>query len=571
MLSTKINLPPSRADLVQRPRLLKKLDPSLSPGQRLTILSAPAGFGKTTLVIDWQRHLAELGIALAWFSIDEGDNDLIRFLRYLVAALQRTQPELGKSSLALFDLPQVPEIESLVIPLINEIEELPEQLVLVLDDYQEISNPAIHQAVSYLLVHQPAQLHLVITTRVDPNLPLARLRARGELIEIRSEELCFTTDETSDYIKYASKIALTTEQLSELEKTTEGWAAGLQIAGLTLQYLAERQVDEGEVNKFLASFNGSHQYVFDYLAQEVINRQDTGTINFLHQTSILDQLNPALCDAITGRNDSEQILRALDRTNLFILALDENRQWYRYHHLFAEFLRIGLASNHWIELYKRAANWFEQNGLFEKAVAYALKARDWEQASRLIRQLAGKLIKQGELSVLLNWMDALPISVLQADADLCIYKGWISLLQNSMGVTATLAEQAENVIRVEDHATMHGRLLGLKAYLAYGRGEVQEAARLGLESVDLIGQDDPYSRKWVLAMLGSIQRQAGSVPAAIRSFEDAILTTESQRVEDVQAFDIGLAILQSNLQVAYAMHAEHRRAIAYSNDLIRRY
>jgi LuxR family transcriptional regulator, maltose regulon positive regulatory protein len=571
LLSTKINLPPGRSSLVQRPRLLKKLDLSLLPGNRLTILSAPAGFGKTTLVIDWQQSLAERGIPLAWFSIDGGDNDLIRFLRYFVAALQKIKPELGQTSLAVLDLPQTPDIESLVVPIINEIAELSGQFVLVLDDYQEITNPFVHQAIGYLVNHQPVPLHLVITSRDDPILPLARLRARGELNEIHSEELCFTSDEVLDFINCGSCISLTAEQAATLDRTTEGWAAGLQIAALSLQSLADRQADPAEVNEFLAGFNGAHQYVFDYLAQEVLDRQDVGVIDFLTQTSILDQLNPSLCDTITGRDDSEKILKVLDRSNLFILALDEHRQWYRYHHLFAEFLRTGLDSNRWADLYNRAASWFEQKGMFEQAISYFLRAKNWEQSSRLIRQMSGKMIKQGELSALLSWIDALPASVFRADADLCIYKGWISLLRNSMSVTGTLAEQAEKVIRPEDSSTTRGRLLGLKAYLAYARGDTQEAARLGEESVNLIGQDDPFSRKWVLAILGGIQRQSGSVPAAIQAFEAATLTPESQDDRDIHPFDIGLTILQSNLQVAYSMHGERRRAIVYSTDLIRQF
>ncbi|MDR3574118.1 MAG: LuxR C-terminal-related transcriptional regulator [Anaerolineaceae bacterium] len=571
LLSTKTNLPAGRPSLIQRPRLLNKLDLSLLPGNRLTLLSAPAGFGKTTLVIDWQRHLAGRSVSLAWFSIDARDNDLVRFLHYFVAALQIVQPEIGQTSLAVLDLPQTADIESLVIPLINEISEFPGQMILVLDDYQEISNPEIHQALDFLLDHQPPQFHLIIVTRQDPNLPMARLRARAQLNEIRSQELCFTLDEALDFIKCGSSLMLTSEQAAVLQQNTEGWAAGLQIAGLSLQSLARHQAEPAAVDQFLASFNGSHQYVFDYLAQEVIDRQDAGIIDFLHQTSILEQLNPALCDALTGRTDSERILKELDQSNLFILPLDERRQWYRYHHLFAEFLQTGLASSVWPDLYNRAAGWFEQNGMVEQAVFYALKAGSWDHASRLIRQLAGKLIKQGELSALLSWIDALPPAVLQADADLCIYKGWISLLRNSMGITGTLAAQAEKVICSQDSAATHGRLLGLKAYLAYAGGDTQAAARFGSEAVNRIGHDDPYSRKWVLAMLGGIQRQSGSVPAAIRAFEDAILTSETQAEWGIQTFDIGLAILQSNLQIAYSMHAERRRAIAYSTDLIRQY
>ena len=395
LLSTKLNLPPRRPSLVTRPRLLELLDGGLLPGCRLTVLSAPAGFGKTSLVIDWASSLAERGISLAWLSLDEGDNDLSRFLRYLVAACQKLRAEMGQTTLASLDLPQRMPVEGLIVPLINDLEDAPGDWVLVLDDFHLISDLAVIQAVTYLLDHQPAHFHLVLTTRHDPMLPLARLRARGEVNEIRASDLRFNREEGLEFIRRVTRLGLNEEQSAQLDQRTEGWAAGLQMAAIALQAFSARQGGAPEVNDFLGSFGGTHQYVFDYLAQEVLNQQDQEVVDFLRDTSILDRFQPALCDAVVGKPGSEQILKRLDQSNLFILPLDERRQWYRYHYLFAEFLRAGVDPQRRIELCRRASAWFECSGLVEEAITFALRAQDMQRAGRLVREAAPALFNSG--------------------------------------------------------------------------------------------------------------------------------------------------------------------------------
>lgn len=572
LLSTKLSLPPRRPTLVLRPRLQQKMDLSLLPGHRLTILSAPAGFGKTTLVVDWQSSLAERCIDFGWLSLDESDNDLTRFLRYFIAALQKIQPELGQSTLAALDFPQLPPVESLMVPLINDLVEYPCPLVIVLDDYQTINDLAVHKAVGYLVDHQPPQFHLVITTRSDPLLPLARLRARGEVNEIRSADLRFTPEEVFEFIERAAQMTLTSDQAAFLEQGTEGWIAGLQIAALALQTFNGRQTELAEVDSFLASFGGTHQYVFDYLAQEVLSRQDPVVLDFLYQTSILDRLNPGLCDAVTGRSDSEQILKELDHSNLFILPLDERRQWYRYHRLFADFLRVSLDAAHQAELYGRASTWFEQNGFLEEAISSALAGKDWPNAGRLIRQSAGHLLKSGELTTLLNWFQALPPAVMDTDFELCTILGWISLLHNKTSIAVRQAEQAEALLTADTPPGRRGRLMSLQAFLAYACcGSGDDALRMAQEAASLIDPADSYFHMTTLSLVGQLQRQFGQVSDSIRTLETIIYTGEREAKAGPHKVNSALAMLQGNLVITYHLHGEHRRGAALCQDIVRDY
>jgi len=569
LLSTKLNLPARRPTLVDRPRLLQKLDLGLQPGIRLTLLSAPAGFGKTTLVADWQSALAQRGIPLTWFSVDAGDNDLVRFMRYFIAALQKVQPGLGQAALAVLDLPQLPQVESLMVLLINDIEAAPGEFVFVLDDYQVITDLSVQEAVNYLVDHMPGSLHLVLTTRTDPLLPLPRLRARAEVNEIRSADLRFTSEEAFEFVRQASRLALTPDQIAALDQSTEGWAAGLQIAAIALQALTTRSAGSPGIDAFLASFGGTYQYVFDYLAQEVLKQQQPEVIDFLYQTSILERLNPGLCDALTGRSDSARILRLLNQSNLFILPLDVRRQEYRYHRLFADFLRAGLDPDRLAELNRRASGWCAQNGLAEEAIAYALAASDWPAATALIKQVITTNFKSGEMLTFNRWLDALPASILHANADLCVCKGWISILQNNIGTSLSMVEWAEKAIEAGGQTASRGRMLGLKAQLNWGLGNLEEAFRLTEEAVSLIAPADGFFRTMALNLLGQMSRVHRSVTKSIAAFEEAIQSTQRQGNWETGQVDIGLAILRSNLIISYMEHGEVQRADTLCRESIR--
>ncbi len=332
ILATKLYIPPPRAKIVLRPRLIERLNEGLAPSRKLTLISASAGFGKTTLVSEW---VAGCERPVAWLSLDEGDNDPTRFLTYLVAALQTIADKYWSRGVGVLQSPQPPPTESILTALLNEITTIPDHFVLVLDDYHVIDSKPVDQALAFLLEHLPPQMHLVITTREDPPLPLARLRARGQLTELRAADLRFTPAEAAEFLNQVMGLNLSAEDIAALEARTEGWIAGLQLAALSMQ-------GRSDATSFIQAFTGSHRFVLDYLVEEVLQRQPEGIHSFLLKTAILDRLSGSLCDAVTGREDGKGMLETLERGNLFIIPLDDQRQWYRYHPLFAEVLQARL-------------------------------------------------------------------------------------------------------------------------------------------------------------------------------------------------------------------------------------
>src|SRR5436305_8619727 len=356
LLTTKISVPPVRLNMVTRPRLTQRMNTALRG--TLTLIVAPAGWGKTTLLSAWHADARPGAWPLAWVSLDEGDNDPIRFWTYVISALNPLHPGVGETPLALMYGSSSPPIGDVLASLVNALIQLPTETVLVLDDYHLIEAQPIHDALTYLVEHLPPNLHLVIASRSDPLLPLARLRARGALTELRAANLRFTTDETTTYLTEVMGLSLSAEQVAALEARTEGWIAGLHLAALSLQGR-----DDGA--SFIASFTGSHRYVVDYLIEEVLSRQPEEVQDFLIQTCILDRLSGPLCDAVRERDDSQARLEHLERVNLFLVLLDDERQWYRYHHLFAEVLRSRLqqaAPMLVSELHHRASMWYEEHG-----------------------------------------------------------------------------------------------------------------------------------------------------------------------------------------------------------------
>src|SRR3990172_7704255 len=375
VLATKLYIPPPRPKAVPRPRLIERLNEGLPSGRKLTLISAPAGFGKTTLVSEW---VAGCERPVAWLSLDEGDNDLTRFLTYLVAALQTLAlsevegiaTNIGEGVLAALQSPQPPSTESILTALLNEIATIPDNFVLVLDDYHVIDSKSVDNALTFLLEHLPPQMHLVIATREDPQLPLARLRARDQLTELRAADLRFTPSEAAGFLNQVMGLSLSAEEVTSLEDRTEGWIAGLQLAAISMQ-------GHQDATSFIKSFSGSHRFVLDYLVEEVLHQQSESIQTFLLRTSILDRLCGPLCDAVLldSSASGQETLEYLERANLFIVPLDNERRWYRYHHLFADLLRQRL-QHHVVlpgvtresgravdELPQRASQWYEDNGL----------------------------------------------------------------------------------------------------------------------------------------------------------------------------------------------------------------
>jgi LuxR family maltose regulon positive regulatory protein len=406
LLTTKLHVPHPRPHLVHRPRLLQRLQQGLE--QTLILLSAPAGFGKSTLLADW---LTACAIPAAWLSLEPQDNDPARFLSYLLAALQASDPQLGRTVQALLHPLQPAALESVLTFLINNLQARMdrdhEHVILVLDNYHVITNGSIHHALSFLLEHLPPQLHLVLVTREDPPLPLAQLRGRDDLLELRAAELRFTQQETATYLVEVMGLPLSAEECALLQARTEGWITGLHLAALSL-------LNHDDRASFIKAFSGSHHYVMDYLLEEVLSRQRKAVQDFLLQTALLERLCAPLCDAVRAQDDSQTLLDFLEQANLFLIPLDDKRQWYRYHHLFAEALRQRLqqtAPTLVPELHHRASRWYEQHGLFAEAISHALATPAPEEAARLIEQYGWAFIVGSHLQTLCGWFQALPESL----------------------------------------------------------------------------------------------------------------------------------------------------------------
>ncbi len=421
ILATKLYIPPPRPKVVLRPRLIERLNEGLSASCKLTLISAPAGFGKTTLVSEW---VAGCERPVAWLSLDEGDNDPTRFLTYLIAALQTIAANIGEGVLGVLQSPQPPPIESILTALLNEITTIPDNFILVLDDYHVIDSKPVDEALTFLLEHLPPQMHLVIATREDPHLPLARLRARGQLTELRAADLRFTPAEAAEFLNQVMGLNLSAEDIAALETRTEGWIAGLQLAALSMQ-------GHQDAASFIQSFTGSHHFVLDYLVEEVLQQQSESVQTFLLRTSILDRLCGPLCDAVllAPSASGQETLEYLERANLFIVPLDNERRWYRYHHLFAELLRQRLHQSDAspteeggsvAELHIRASQWYEDNGLEIEAFQHAAAANDIERAERLIEGKGMPLHFRGAVVPILNWLESLPTTVLDARPSLWV-------------------------------------------------------------------------------------------------------------------------------------------------------
>ncbi len=420
-LSTKLHQPPSRADALLRTRLIQRLEDGAREGRTITLISAPAGFGKTTLISAWLQHSHRRA---AWLSLDQGDNDPIRFWRYVIASLQTLEASWGEAALGMLIAPQAPPLESVVTALINDLAAVPHPIVLVVDDYHVITDLNIHTSLDFFLDHTPPHLHVAITTREDPPLSLPRRRARQQLTEIRAADLRFTLGEAADLLNSIMRLGLTSADIAALEQRTEGWAVGLQMAALSLQGRSDQHA-------FIRAFAGDDRYIADYLLEEVIQRQPSAVQDFLLKTSFLPRLNAALCDVTLDRHDSRSVLADLDRANLFIVPLDHRREWFRYHHLFSDLLRQRLSETitelELAGLCQTASAWFEQHGLIDEAIGLALRARDYDRAARLIELHVDWLFKHSELQTLADDVGALPPDFLARHLHLLAMRAWALL------------------------------------------------------------------------------------------------------------------------------------------------
>ncbi len=585
LLKTKLYIPQLRPNCVPRLRLTQKLAQALT--HPLTLISAPAGFGKTTLISEWQASLADDDFPLAWLSLDEDDNDVTRFWAYVIAALQTLQPEIGAEALTMLHAswrrPSLPK--AFLTSLINDLTQLNVDGVLVLDDYHVIESRLIHDALAYWLEHLPRCLHIILASRTDPALPLARLRARDQLVEIRAADLRFTAEEAALFLNQVTGLGLTPEDVAALETRTEGWIAGLQLAAIALQArltraeslpsLPSRQ-GRGDVSSFIAAFTGSNRYVLDYLVEEVLNRQPEGVQTFLMQTSILDQLCASLCDAVTDRSDSQTILTMLEQANLFTSPLDEERRWYRYHPLFAEFLhsRLGYTQpDHVPKLHRRAADWYERNGLIDDAVAHALAAQDWQQAARLVEQVSQTLLMRGEMSTLQNWLQALPDDLIRSRPRLCILMAWTHILELRMEVAEYYLRHADQLIAAapsltsEESASLESEMEAIRSVKYMFQGDTHRAAESARQALEHSSADNRFLRSIIALDMSFSQAMSGDAQTANQALTEAIRL--SQQAQNTMVAVISMAQLAEQYIAQGHLHqaAElYQQAIQLADD-----
>ena len=530
ILSTKLFIPSTRLELVSRPRLIERLNHGLRGTSGVTLISAPAGFGKTTLVSEW---VTGSGRPAAWLSLDEGDNDPSRFLAYLVTALQSIAAHIGQGVLTVLQVPQPPPIDSVLTTLLNEITTLPDHFILVLDDYHVIESKTVDQALTFLLEHQPPQMHIVITTREDPDLPLARLRARGQLTELRAADLRFTLSEAAEFLNQVMGLKLSVENITALEARTEGWIAGLQLASLSIQGYEDTA-------GFIESFTGSHHFVMDYLVEEVLHQQPPSIQTFLLRTSILDRLCGSLCEAVlldaSQSVSGQETLEYLERSNLFIIPLDNQRRWYRYHHLFADLLRqrlpqslassTGDAESRLNELHIRASQWYEDNGLELEAFHHAAAANDIERAERLIEGKGIPLHLRGAVTLILGWLDSLPRSVLDARPSLWWRHASLLLISGqTTGVEEKLraAEAALQGTEVDDEiSNLIGKIAAARATLALTRYDVETMLTQSRRALEFLHPNNLTTRANANWTLGVAYMFQGDRAAAGQAYREAI-------------------------------------------------
>ena len=450
---------------------------------------------------------------MTWLSLDESDNDPAQFWVYFIASIQQLHSDLGKSALASLQSSQAPPINAVLTSLINDIIAFPDSFSSVLDDFHLIDSKPVHEALAFLLDHLPANMHMVITTRVDPPLPLARLRARGQMTENRARDLPFTPDEAAIFLNQVMGLNLSEEEVSALEMRTEGWIAGLQIAALSMQ-------GHDDVSGFIQAFSGSHRHILGYLADEVINQQPKAILSFLLQTSILDRLCGPLCDTVTGETGGQEILENLERTNLFITPLDDESRWYRYHHLFAEVLQARLRQiqhGQIPELHRRAGNWFARQGMLDEAVQHELSGANFERAASLLDRVAGNMLRKGKAASLIRWLNALPDGTIRARPRLCLARGWSFVWGPEFSLEraeewAQLALEAMQPGSIPD-LELEGEVYALQALIAADRVDVALSRQLAQRALECLPAGSPW-RGVTTFTLGAVLYAAGELSAA---------------------------------------------------------
>lgn len=595
LLQTKLYVPRLRPFLVPRPHLIKRLNDGLHLNRKLTLISASAGFGKTTLLCNWIDELqskvsghAKDGSSVAWLSLDESDGNLARFLTYLVAALQTVSENIGAGVVAKLQAAQLPPIDSILTTLLNEIAAIQDDFMLILDDHHLVDAKPVDDALAFLLENLPPQMHLVIATREDPNLPLARLRVRGQLTELRAADLRFTPAEATSFLNELMNLDLSTAAIAALEARTEGWVAGLQMAALAMQ-------ERTDVATFVENFTGTHRFVIDYLVEEILQQQSEQVRDFLLQTAVLDRLTGSLCDAVTEQENGKEMLEALERANLFIIPLDDQRQWYRYHHLLADVLQARLLEKqpqHVLSLHQRASVWYEQNGALSAAVRHALAANELERVASLAERSWLAMDNSFRFAAWLDWVKALPNELLQARPVLAVQYAraltdageveasefWLQTAEECLdrlaGAREPLGSLATEII-VKDEAQFQS-LPARMAIIRAINAQIQEAYPRSVQqaelALELTPEEDELLRAHVMVHLGFIYWVNGDLQAAQKAIVDWIDRMQQEgNISFVIASSFALAdifVAQGQLHAAVRTYQQALQQAAASDQQV---
>jgi LuxR family maltose regulon positive regulatory protein len=559
LLHTKLFAPARHGIWVPRTRLLKRLEDGIAFGHKLLLISAPPGFGKTTLVTEWLAPPQT--VRAAWYALDEGDNDAARFMAYFYAALEPLCSSRAEwqELRALFHVSPPPTLDTLLTAALNllQSENARTPRILVLEDYHVIQNAELHRALAFWLDHAPPGLHLVVTSRADPPLPLSRMRARMQLTEIRAADLRFTAEEAAAFLRTAMGLQLNAEQIATLEQKTEGWIAGLQLAALSLQ-------KDANADAMLNAFTGTHRYIMDYLVEEVLQHEPQPVQTFLLRTSLLERFNAPLCDAVSPTESGASVqLDYLERRNLFIVPLDDRREWYRFHHLFAEVLRHRLRRLHpalAATLYERACEWFAAQELYPEAIQYALAGHAYDRAAQLVQANAEAVLQQGAHTTLLRWLDVLPAPVLDAYPALWLSRAEAFVVSHQLDAAQDALEHFENVRAHITDAPRARMLSGFSAAIgvkiALNRNDAARTLHLGQQALDTLDLQRWRTRASVLLHMGVAYDWLGQLDRAVECFG------ESRRVSE-QAQDLaGTLLAIANLGAAEKTRAQYRRAAA---------
>jgi LuxR family maltose regulon positive regulatory protein len=516
LLTTKLFIPPAPGGWVARPRLLERLDEIFAPGKKLSLISAPPGYGKSCLVSSWCAS-ERPGRTTAWLSLDTADNDILRFLLYLVNAIRHITPDFGETIIEALQLPQPPPVESILIAIINEVAVLPGSIIIILDDYQVIQTTAIHDALTFILDHLPPQTRLVLISRVDPALPLARLRARGQLVELRAADLRFTADETTTFLNQVMALNLESEEIKLLETRTEGWIAGLQLAALSMQGRAD-------AGNFIKSFSGSHIFILDYLTEETLECQPDSIRQFLLRTCILDRLTAPLCAAVAGQEDCQKTLEFLIQTNLFIIPLDDQQRWFRYHHLFAELLHAQLkrSSPELIqELHRRACDWYIDNNFPVEAIRHAYSSGDTTRTIDLAVKYEWDMLLNGNLIALIaDLHKILPSELIRSNPWLLIYDAWACVVSGRLEEIEPCLQDIEKLIEESplQDSQMYGNIAAIRAYRSCYQDDPRSTIQLAEQALRLLPEDFGQTRSIVYYTLAIASLAADDIQSACESF-----------------------------------------------------